>query len=178
MPDRSVSHGQQRVPKRALRFPLAPIAAGQVANYAHRLGDSQAQSASSILVTRSMQEPQTSGQGLFVVWTTSGVPHQIRTRRPLISLLASGPHEVVQTVRSLLLSLKIRVLLDQRGLLRRLAGPNHRVLERGAGPGRQGVPGVTRALRHFRPKVERRNGFPFSPTNRSPSCPFSAYRSR
>lgn len=28
-------------------------------------------------------------------------------------------------------------------------------------------------MRHFRPKVERRNGLPFSPTNSSPSGPFS-----
>lgn len=58
----------------------------------------------------------------------------------------------------------------------------------GPGPGRARTPGVAkiveaeavrhadpvRAVRRFRQKADRRHGLPFSPTNRSPSEPFSA----
>ncbi|MFB6872084.1 transposase [Streptomyces sp. NPDC056323] len=44
----------------------------------------------------------------------------------MISLLAGRPHEVIQTARHPLLSLQIRVLVDQRRLLRRLADDSRR----------------------------------------------------
>lgn len=53
----------------------------------------------------------------------------------------------------LFLPLVVRVPLDQRGILRGMPGTDHRVLERGAGSGRERVPGVVKvvepgALRH------------------------------
>jgi hypothetical protein len=45
----------------------------------------------------------------------------------------------VSLAGNFLLSLKIRVLIDQRGLLRGLPRPDHRVLESGPGPGSSSV---------------------------------------
>lgn len=45
VPDKSVSHGQQRVPGRAPRFALAPVAAGQTTDRTRKRGDSQADAA-------------------------------------------------------------------------------------------------------------------------------------
>ncbi|MEJ8636278.1 restriction endonuclease [Streptomyces sp. MS2.AVA.5] len=72
VPDRSVNHGQQHLSGRAEGLIMAPVAAGREANRAHKRGDSQAQSAGSIPVTRSRQKPQASGPGLCCCPNRSG----------------------------------------------------------------------------------------------------------
>lgn len=68
-PDAAVSHGQrQRLESRG-RVPSRGIFAGQQQALWACAGDSQAQSASSLLVTRSTQEPGPTDRGFLVVWT-------------------------------------------------------------------------------------------------------------
>ncbi|MFF2007518.1 hypothetical protein ACFVWY_00390 [Streptomyces sp. NPDC058195] len=54
-----------------------------------------------------MRRPQASGRGLLCCLDQFSVPHQIRTRRLLVALLAGSAHEVVQPARRFLLSFKI-----------------------------------------------------------------------
>ena len=139
-----------------------------------------------------MQKPQAIGPGLLCCLgqfrRRAPDPHQKASPQPS----RGRQHVDIQSARDLPLTLKIRMLMDQRGLLRRLPSAHHRVLQRRPKTGRERVPGVTKvveaeAVRHPDepagaapppPGVKRRNGVPFSPTNSSPSGPFSAYRSR
>ncbi|MGW5292896.1 hypothetical protein [Streptomyces bacillaris] len=85
-----------------------PVIAGQGGATSWRSVDSQAQSASSILVTRSTKEPQASGRGFFVVWTGSGISCHVRARCLVIHGFTPPPHEQVEVGRNLALPLQVR----------------------------------------------------------------------
>jgi hypothetical protein len=67
VPEQAVNPGQRGASQAAPSPRSRHISPAQEHDLARRTCDSQAQSASSILVTRSMLEPQVSGLGLFIV---------------------------------------------------------------------------------------------------------------
>ncbi len=108
VPNRADNSGQIRLPETGSHPPAHSEIAGQRPFNRVRTADSQAQSASSILVTCSTKEPQASGRGFFVVWTGSGISCHVRARCLVIHGFTPPPHEQVEAGRKLALPLQVR----------------------------------------------------------------------
>ncbi len=133
------------------------------------------------------KSPRPAARGFFVVWTVLSALHHLRTARPPLTGRVHHPPQPRPRPPS---AGPVGVPIDQGCLLLRLVGAHHRVLS--VAPDQAGTvgpicrrshkrefsgrPTTVRALRRYRPKVDRGNGFAVSPTGSRPSAPFSTYR--